>query len=264
MKRNENVPYHADEMALIPILPEGSEGNEKTRSGLPLAAALFVLLLSVIAAVIMISGAEKEVEVILPELTPPNESTEEWNGAFASREVYEKCLAASVRVEWSIGEETLCRSGAVISDNGWIATASDGVDIRRCGRAYVTLADGAKYSVDGIMRAEGGLLLLKISAAELAYTEPRIENGVVGESIISVAADGEERDVVRGEIVSTWKQGCKLNLSLSDAGIGAPVFDNEGRMLGVACHRDGENGNFVIADTVEESCLLKLKDDEAQ
>ena len=189
----------------------------------------------------------------MPTVADPleEESEEEWKGAFSDEQTYEKCRESTVGIRFGRGINREVRSGFVY-DSGLIATSLGGSIKGQRGRLYVMLSDGSEYAVESIREdSESGLSLLKISEEEVTKTVFREEKAVVGEKIFAIAAGREGFDVISGEITSEAEGKIGLNIMLGRNGVGAPIFDENGSLLGIACECD--DGERIYSAITSES-----------
>jgi hypothetical protein len=211
------------------MLPElyGIGGSEELKKGRlkawQLALALITSLTAtalVLVIILMATGSRGDE----PEAPAFSEDKGEWRGAFLSKEIYENALTCSVTLrggerEWS---------GVMISEDGWIATALDPVEETERGRIYAVLGDGREYGVESFFGL-GDTAALKIDAEGLSAPAVSSAELQAGESVISVSAGGE---LFCGFLSGVDSQS--FNIPLTDRGEGAPVFDREGGLVGVA------------------------------
>ena len=213
--------------------------------------SLTVMMLVAVAAVMcilifLIAGRESPRE-------SPSETlggSEEWRGAFLDRTVYDECVEASVSVRDGRYATEREWSGFVLSQDGWIATCTDSVGKGDRGRIYVTLSGGEEYPVESLI-SYGELALLKISASLPSAVTLREGAAQDGEKLVGVINGS---DLASGEI-SNARTG-KINISFEEGG--TPLFDREGRLVGMTCYR--EDGAYALSAEQIKGLLLKAKE----
>lgn len=236
MKENKDIfdddffPFDF-EQALLPDCLEITDEGEKEHDGLgawQLFLALAIAVTSIVlifVALIIYVGAGRTKTVGMPAET---ESVEEWRGAFASKDIYEAALLCSVRLVAGQGDELCEWSGVIVSEDGWIATDKNAVTCIGNGRIYVVLNDGREYGVDSFFLA-GDTAALKIEAQGLEAATVSEDKLQVGESIICIGGG----ELYCGRMSDA--RGERVSIAASALCRGAPVFDAEGGLLGVAC-----------------------------
>ena len=215
-------------------LPELYGEGKKARRGIHgriLLSAVAMLTAVACLCIFLFSGRDS-VPVDIPL---PVETAEEWRGAFADRRIYESAVGCSVSVRKGTPGQSGCRSGVVISDDGLVLTSSRFLDPIGPGRIYVTFGGGREYAVESIFR-DGNVALLKISAEGLESAEMYNGELSVGQGVIAVS-EGEY--VISAEISGIAGECARLNAMLSDAAEGAPIFDGEGFLVGLAVNTEG-------------------------
>jgi len=224
---------------------------------------LVIVMISSILAVLCLSVGKKQEIPINADVTESEADTQVWKGAFEDRDIYEKCRQTVVTVKQGRGSSQIIWSGLIIAQDGWIATSLDVIDQTIRGRVYVTLNDGTEYSVESITEdREMGIALLKISASGLNIADTRQESAQSGEKIISIGAEDGYYSIISGEISSMPEGYLGVSLMLGERGVGAPLFDEEGNLLGMACGKDiGENGRvcFAVPTSALNAMLLSVK-----
>ena len=228
--------------------------SEKKRKGIvgaliswqffvPLAMMLTASALAVVIFLMATAGSREAVT------QAPVFSTkeEDWRGAFVSKETYEECLECSVGLRVGKGSSVREWSGVVISSDGWIVTSARMLGNGDEGKIYVSFGDGKEYGVDSFLQS-GEVAALKIDARDLFAAELSDRTLQSGESVLSVSA-GE--DILCGAVASVGE--CpRFNIFSPDEGNGAPVFDMEGYLVGVALGTDRDDKNAVLP-----SCSVK-------
>ncbi len=244
------------------VLPEG-KGNEhaefdffdteeqRLRERMRLArraCLVFAALLCAASVAFMLFWGNKGEQSEYPAESEQN-PTSEWKGAFAEQSIYENCLrnVLSVRVEMGSGGDYW--TGLVLSEDGWIATASKGLDIQKNGRLYVVFEDGERYAVESIYTDNGaGISLLKVNASGLNSVDIRQTAIQQGERVTALkASENNGILVASGELSGESGEQMRLNIPFEKSIMGAPVFDDDGLLLGMICASEDENKNFCLA-----------------
>ena len=247
MERKEDVP-RIESGDNIKIDLEFERVNIKKRR-----YPFFILAVLVMLALLLFFAWKGEVngDEASDALAEGEELESQWQGAFSSREVFDACRAASVSV--FVGEERC--SGFVYSSDGWIATAGGVVNEDIRGRIEVLLCDGRRFFADSFrINRESGIALMKIEADGLVSA--RIDKGIEvcsGEEIFTFCdtlGDGES-SLLSGRIAHTDRtvgiSNCgiersasvmQLSILLMEEGVGAPVFNSQGFLVGVGCASD--------------------------
>ena len=201
---------------------------------LPFAIMITAVLLAFVILLIATGkggGSKSDIPVFTGD-------SDEWRGAFDSRKIYEECVGCSVSLRVGKGEATREWSGVIISDDGWIATSENVMAEADKGRIYVTLSDGREYGVGSFFSCSEGTAL-KIDAEGLCcarlFSRDELQGG---ESVIIISRGN---DVIQGSVASVGDE-LKFNFLYSDESEGAPAFDSEGYLVGIAC-ADAQNGN---------------------
>ena len=240
----------------------------KKRRRYPFFAFLLFILL-VLSAVIAFEFLEKREEDYAEALLHTQSSGEDvWQGAFDSRETFEACRASFVSV---IAEGKRC-SGFVYSEDGWIVTVEGAVNENVVGQIEVVLCDGRRFLVESFRQnRESGITLMKIDATELCAARLNIGYELcVGEEIYSFCAFDASggASLFSGKIAHTDRtvnilrsdgRARKLSLVqvgilLTEEGVGAPIFNRQGELVGIAC-ASGEGGEErYMVDYVFELC----------
>lgn len=200
--------------------------RERGRALMPALLAL-LLLCAVICSVILLSP-RSQTEIYAP---PTPTESEEWRGAFADRGVMLECLASSVSI--SVGRRGRERSwsGFAVSEDGWIATCAAAVGEGTEGQIRVTFGDGSEYGVEAI-RPCGEMALLKISAKGLSTVREKDGETFAGEKLICISQGSE---AVTAEVARVFEDGtASISTLLGEQGAGAPVFDGDGALVGMA------------------------------
>ena len=208
-----------------------------------------IVVMSSIFALICFGFVKKSEAPVNVDSSESESELKVWRGAFDERDIYERCCKSVVTVRLGRGSSQTIWSGFIIDENGWIATSLYARDPSARGRLYVTLNDGSEYFVESITEnQELGIAFLKISASGLSVIDTKVEETQNGEKIISIGAEDGFYSVVSGEVSSIYEQYIGVSLMLGERGIGAPIFDEQGKILGMACGKDvDKNGRVCFA-----------------
>lgn len=241
--------------------------------------ALLALVLLALAVILIFNASRKKTVDALVELE--DKANEVWQGAFSSKESFEKAKASSVSI---ISEGKIC-SGFVFSSDGWIATAEGIVNEYVEGQIEVCLSDGRSFAVDCFKQdRECGLLLLKIKAEGL--TPASFGNGSpsVGEELFTFCSIGNdafssslfcgrlshaERTAVitrRDESLSSLSL-LQIAFLLTEEGVGAPIYNASGELVGIAIAQSNAYGerfmvNYAIPSNKALDALSALYSDK--
>lgn len=217
------------------------------------------------------SDGEEEKEVFLEETS--GEAL--WRGAFSSREAFERCRSASVSI-FSNGRRS---AGFVYSSDGWIATVDCRLSENLNGKIEVLLCDGRRFFVECFRKnQESGIILMKINAESLTSAVCSVDiEPCEGEELFGfcdTTGDGEQ-SLFSGRIAHTNRSVelpldglerraslLQISVLLTEEGVGAPIFDADGFLLGICCadasSMDGERFMVNYAFSARE-CLPLLE-----
>ena len=235
------------------------EIEQKRKDGFRSFGIVIALSLCVLLAVYFICGyfvenMEKEDIPVQTDLS--KEETDEWAGAFLSREISEVCLDVSVRIRLGAAGEYGARgaSGVVIDRGGWIATSNSVLDGGQKGRIYVLLSDGREYAVEKIVSdRESGAAFMKIDTDDLrAVLLDSSVSVCLGQRVLALSSDGapEHNTVLSEGIVSEIKKNTvRTDIELTALGAGCPVFDERGNFLGLWLF---DGGNIISTKELSE------------
>ncbi|HEY3966680.1 MAG TPA: PDZ domain-containing protein [Planctomycetaceae bacterium] len=163
-------------------------------------------------------------------------------------------------------------SGTIVSADGLIVTM---IEPREGGEYSVTLGDGRALTAHVLVDdRRTGLKLLKIDAAGLPFLEPLNQPPQIGEDVTwTYCLGAKERAAARGIIATTGRDlpGMGTNLLQLDSGLaigsaGAPVVDEQGRLLGiVAINRVGptQRIGFAVPVSAVQALLEVRRGDQA-
>lgn len=256
-----------DEKALVQSCfsggAHGEEAKRVSRTLLIFWGGVLCVVLTVIALIFFLSSATpKSVQRVDP---PTNsEFDEEWRGAFSARDIYEDCYASTVSIRLGRDVSGMYWSGFVIDGDGWIVTSLDVMDTSKRGRLYVSFCDGREYSVESIQKDDDSrLALLKISATELGAVSVRDESMQSGEGIIAMGAfEYGNACVLSGEVSGALDDMLKINIGLDMHGTGAPLFDEDGYLVGIATAKNLEENSrisYAISAQKIKTVILAMK-----
>ena len=186
-----------------------------------------------------------------------------WQGAFASKEVFEACRESTVLI---IAGDMRC-SGFVYTSDGWIVTVEGAVHDNVKGQIEVVLFDGKRYLVDSFRQnRQSGITLMKINASNLKAANVFGKGDIyAGEELFSFCFVGDideggslfsgkvshvQRtvDVSRADGTSRKLKLFQIGILLTDEGVGAPLFNADGELVGIACSSGGENDEPFMVD----------------
>lgn len=236
------------ETSVIPSEREKAEEEKKVRF-----FSLTILMILSAAAImcILIFLVASRGEENIPTIDEVGES-EEWRGAFSTRDIYEQRVSGSVVLRRGEYGAQRVWSGFLLTSDGWIATSSQITDLSIKGRVYAQLCDGREYSVEKILSV-GSVALLKISANELDAVSVGEADLQSGEKVISVCANG---DTISGEVSNA--DSLKLDMSFTLRWEGAPVYDDSGELVGMVCADDDGSVRIVSAESLKDA-ISKIK-----
>ena len=245
MERKEDVPrIESGEKIKIDLDFEKVNIKKRRYPFFILALLVILVLLSLFFWKLGSRGNEESADALLES----GEIESQWQGAFESRKIFEECRAASVSV--IVGGERC--SGFVYSSDGWIATAGGLVNENIKGRIEVLLCDGRRFFADSFrINRESGIALMKIEADGLIPV--RISKDIElcsGEEIFTFCdtVGNGESSLLSGRIAHTDRtvgiSNCgiernafvmQLSILLMEEGVGAPIFNSQGFLVGVGC-----------------------------
>lgn len=238
--------------------------------------ALVFLSAVVILTIIKVKSDEKAENIIAVD----KESVEEWQGAFVSEAVFLRCRDASVSV---VAENKLC-SGFVLSKDGWIVSTNSIVNDFVKGKVKVVLSDGRVFDVNSFKESRrAGLVLMKIDAEGLVTVDMSFSGGLsAGQEIYTFCAlDGSgEPSFFSGKISHTQRAVAfesegertkvlslmQISLLLTEEGAGAPLFDVNGKLVGICCANvslgDSEKYmiNYAFSTKKVRNLLFKMEE----
>ena len=261
MNRKEDIPRLTSEEN-IEIDIDFENINVKKKRRYPFFV-LALLLLLILAAFIIFKISVDKSRAAEQVFLDSSESDEVWQGAFISREVFERCKAASVSV---LADGKFC-SGFVYSSDGWIATVEGIVNENVKGRIEVVLCDGRRFFVDSFRQnRESGLTLLKIDAYGLTSVNMSEEKSVfAGQELFTFCALSDEMgesslfsgkvahasrtvELQRADGRTSTLSLLQIGILLTEEGVGAPLFNESGELVGIGCASAGgdEGGRYMI------------------
>ncbi len=274
MNNHEDIPKRRGgednglpDKARCPLLPlplsEDSLSKSKAAGGRRkhgmLAFAVLLLLLAVgTIGFSYLSGGDS---LVLPEDGDGEAAvTDEWRGAFDSKEIYENVLASAVSIRvGKRGSEQYC-SGVVLDSEGVIATAI-GDEAMLGSPMYVMPNGGGEYAVTSVqLDRECGLALLKIPAMSLNEATLSESTPQVGESVFSIcasAADGKASlyscDV--SAVGTASENESSFELDRSDLPTGSPIFDEKGGLLAIAGKKSSDTQTPAVSVARYKACF---------
>lgn len=263
----QDSPYFfdGDDIDKILDLPQiFTARSEKDKNGIIRAliswrffVPLIMMLTAAALAIVIFLIAVTDSRAGMAQAPVFSEREEDWRGAFVSKETYEACLECSVGLRVGKGSSQREWSGVIISSDGWIVTSARMLGNGDEGKIYVSFGDGKEYGVDSFLQS-GEVALLKIEAKDLLAAELSDKALQSGESVLSVSA-GE--DILCGTVASA-DESPKFNILSPDEGNGAPVFNMDGYLVGIALgdEQDGKSAVFPSCSVKEIRDLIdKIK-----
>ena len=186
-----------------------------------------------------------------------------WQGAFESQEIFEACRKSTVLI---IAGDKRC-SGFVYTSDGWIVTVEGVVNDNVKGRIEVVLFDGERYFVEAFRQnRQSGITLMKINATNLKAADNFgdgeifagedlfsfcfVGNVEEGGSLFSGKVSHTQRtvDVCRADGTSRKLNLLQIGILLTDDGVGAPLFNAAGELVGIACASGEKNDEPFMVD----------------
>ena len=251
-----------EELALVPYgehIPSSEVPHRRGRIAwiIVCACVAFTVILLVIALGNATPKALQNVQVSAPDVS----DTEEWRGAFSARNIYEECYQSAVTVRLGRDADGVYWSGIVIDADGWIATSLEMMDASKKGKIYVSLNDGREFSVESVFNdSESGIALLKINASGLNAAEIRDSETQGGEGMICISALEYGRScVLSGEVSGSLDESLKINIGLDLHGVGAPLFDQDGSLVGMATAKGSDGNERILYAVYAPKCTEMLE-----
>ena len=271
MKKNEDIPrLESDEKIKVDIDFEKLNIRKKRR--FPIFIFLLLVLLAVISIFILKKSKSDRMD-FEPDIDASLKGESVWYGAFESEDIFNACREISVSV---IAQGKRC-SGFVYSSDGWIVTVEGAVNENVKGRIEVVLFDGRSFFVESYRQnRQTGVILMKINAqglksanldggselfaGEELFTFCSIGNEIDGGSLFSgkVAHTQRSVDVFRADGGKRRLNLFQIGILLTEEGVGAPLFKENGELVGIACASGGENGERYMVDHAFAFSNLKL------
>ena len=261
MYNNEDIP-RLDAGEKIRINIDFGGVSIRKRKKIPFLLILLLIVLALLGLLIFQKAKKSQSADLQVGLGDP-QSADEWHGAFESKEIFDYCREASVSV---IAEGRRC-SGFVYSSDGWIATVEGVVNEGIKGQIEVIFCDGRRYFVEAFRQnRESGLILLKINAEGLKAVEiDKGANVVAGEELYTFCSfdgladggslfSGKVAHIGRATSIKRVDGGernlmlFQISILLTEEGEGAPLFNEDGALVGIACARRGEAGERYMVD----------------
>ena len=238
--------------------------------------ALMFLSFAIVFAVIKIKSDKDDKEAVLVN----KEVSEDWQGSFVSEAVFLKCQKASVSV---IADGKIC-SGFVFSSDGWIVTVNSIVNEFVKGKVKVVLYDGRVLEVEAFKESrKAGLVLMKVDENGLAFADlSSVDDVSAGQEIYTFCSlDGRgEPSLFSGKISHTQRDVLferegernktlslmQINLLLTEEGVGAPLFNEKGGLVGIACGNNDLQSqekymiNYAFLTSKVRNLLFKMQE----
>lgn len=270
MNKNDYTPrLEAEEKIKIDIDFEGLSVRKRRR--FPFFAFLLLIVLALICFFIFKSVMIEDKAQNEPFIEAFGNEETLWQGAFESEQIFNSCKEASVSI---ISQGKRC-SGFVYSSDGWIATVEGAVNENVKGQIEVVLFDGSRFFVEAFRQnRESGLVLMKINASGL--TAVNLSGGEIfyGEELFTFCTLGEATEggsLFSGKVAHINRfarlyraDGGTRNLKLfqigtllTEEGEGAPFFDGQGFLVGIACADFSSEERYMI-DYAYSFCDVKL------
>ena len=275
MKINDDIPrLEAEERVRLDIDFDGVGIKRKGR--FRFVIFILLILLALICAFIFkksqnyLKNDEANDSAIEASASTP------WHGAFESEEIFNYCREASVSV---IAEGRQC-SGFVYSSDGWIATVEGAVNENVKGQIEVVLFDGRSFFVESFrICREVGLILMKINAGSLRAVSFESDNTLLaGEELFTFCSVGgvyEGGSLFSGKVAHTQRivELCasdgrvrllrlfQIGILLTEEGVGAPLFNDRGELVGISCASNAENENnerYMVDYAIEASKVKNI------
>lgn len=262
MNKNDDIPLlEADEKIRLDINFENIRAKKIRR--FRYLALLLLILLALVGAFIFKKSENANEKNEISESNNDAIAGFTWYGAFESEEIFNYCKEVSVSI---IAQGQRC-SGFVYSSDGWIATAEGVVNEGVKGQIEVILFDGRRFLVESFRQnRESGLILMKIDASNLKsisldgvgeifageelFTFCTVGNVAEGSSLFSGKVAHIKRSVEllgydgRARVLKLFQIG----ILLTEEGVGAPLFNERGEIVGIALASDCdvENERYMI------------------
>lgn len=238
----------------------------------PFLLLLLLILLATIGVFILkksqenIADFENDVEASLEG------EVSAWQGAFASKEIFEACRESSVLI---IAQGRRC-SGFIYSSDGWIVTMEGVVGDSVKGQIEVFLFDGRRYLVESFRQnRESGITLMKINANNLSTVNVSTKTEIsAGEELYSFCFVGDTREggslfsgrvshvqrdvnVFRADGTSRELKLFQIGILLTEDGVGAPLFNGSGELVGIACASGEKSDEPFMVEYAFAFCNVK-------
>ena len=248
-EEGESVDF--DDGAVIPFEACSRAGRGKIFAAFILALTLIALLIAVLCLVR--ADIDSKSAQVQKENTVNEEYVQTWQGVFSNAEISERCLSVcvSIRLGAAGAYSAPSSTGIVISSDGWILSSEGILNIAQIGRYFVKMYDGSEYAVQTVKRVgESNLALMKIDASGLETAElGQIGSISAGQSAVAISASGSPYHdllirpcVLSGtrEVGSGYQKEelLRTDIEFGASEEGSPVFDREGRVLGIALYKN--------------------------
>ena len=257
MKFNDDRWESPGDTSLI-LYEDGERKRQKKTKG-----RIFVTLIIALLLVALVTAALCFARVALGRraeepavATDFEEHESEWQGVFASRQIGEDCLSVCVSLRLGAVSDYGAPSatGVVISSDGWILTCDELLSNTQIGRYYAKFYDGREYAVEKVKRL-GEYGLMKIDAEQLSVAQMGdLDQVCAGQSAATVSSLGAPYHelAIRQCVLSGFSDVAlgfdmarllRTDIEFDGISVGSPVFDSEGRVLGIALY---ENQKFIL------------------
>ena len=261
MKINEDSPrLESDEKINIDI--DFEKLNIRKRRRFPIVVLLLLVLLAVISIFLLKKSKGERLE-FEPNIDASLKGEDGWYGAFESEEIFNACKEVSVSI---IAQGRRC-SGFVYSPDGWIVTVEGAICENVRGRIEVLLFDGRSFEVEAYRQnRQTGIVLMKIDAEGLKTASLDFDGEIfAGEELFtfcSVDGASDGGSLFSGKVAHTQRsvevsradggtRGLRLfqiGILLTEEGVGAPLFKENGELVGISCARDALSGERYMVD----------------
>ncbi|MBE6534730.1 MAG: trypsin-like peptidase domain-containing protein [Ruminococcaceae bacterium] len=258
MKKNDDIPRLAAEEK-IKVDIDFEDLNIRKKRRFPYFVFFLILVFLLIIIFFIFKNADKQNLDVTVDAMVDNVSV--WQGAFESEEVFNSCREASVSV---IAEGRIC-SGFVYSSDGWIATLEGIVNDNVKGQIEVVLFDGRHFLVESFRQnRESGLILMKINASNLKPVNLDSTSKIfAGEELFTFCSVGDSTEggsLFSGKIAHTQRivevhnlefgsrtlKLFQIGILLTEEGVGAPLFNEKGELVGISCASSVGGERYMI------------------
>lgn len=269
-KENNDIPRLESEEPVKVDIEFEALSNRKRKY--PFFLLLLVILFTLVGTFIFKKSQQDRAD-FEPNIGASLEGENTWQGAFKSKEIFDFCREISVSV---IAEGRRC-SGFVYSSDGWIATVEGIVNENVKGQIEVVLFDGRSFVVEAFRQnRESGITLMKINANNLRAADIDVKGEVfAGEELFTFCSVGDTEEggsLFSGKVAHTQRtveiyreDGTKRKLKLfqigillTEEGVGGPLFNEDGEIVGIACASGGKIDERYMVDYAFSFSNIKL------